>query len=509
MRIIKKFEEKRGAGAKHFVYIVSVIVTLLVAGWSIVMTDSFVKVSELLYGYLSRDMGWLYLIIIAFFVAFCLFLAFSKYGKVRLGGDDSRPQYNTISWFAMLFCAGMGVGLVFWGVSEPLSHFLSPDGMEGGTPEAADFAIEATFMHWGLHPWAIYGVIGLALAYFSFRRGEKNLISSSFIPIIGREKAEGPLGKFIDIITVFITIMGISTSLGLGALQINGGLSYLTEVPFSLKTQIIIIAVVTVVFTLSSVSGVDKGIKLLSNFNLVLAIGLAVLAFLVGPKLEIVNSLVDGIGGYLSSIIEESLKIHIYGDNSWIISWRVFYWAWWISWGPFVGCFIARISKGRTIREFVIGVLVVPMLASCVWFAIFGNLGIQLGMDNVFSAAQLSEMVATPETALFTVLNEYPLGTILSVVAILLLFTFFITSADSGTFVLGMFSSDGNLDPSNRRKISWAVIIALLAVGLLISGGLNAIQTISLVIAFPFLFIMLACCWSLLKSLREEKLPDR
>ena len=509
MRQIKKIKEKRGGASVHLVYILSVVITLLVAGWSILMTDSFVRISELLYGYLSRDMGWLYLIIIAFFVGFSLFLAFSRYGSIRLGRDDSCPQYTTISWFAMLFCAGMGVGLVFWGVSEPLSHFLAPDGIEGGTAEAADFAIEATFMHWGLHPWAIYGVIGLAIAYFGFRKGEKNLISSSFIPIIGREKAEGPFGKLIDVITVFITIMGISTSLGLGALQINGGLSYLTDVDFSLKTQILIIVVVTAVFTLSSVSGVDRGIKLLSNFNLVLAIILALLAFLVGPKLEIVNSLVDGIGGYVSGIVEESLKLHIYGDNSWIISWRVFYWAWWISWGPFVGCFIARISRGRTIREFVIGVLLVPTGASCIWFAIFGNLGIQLGIEGVFSAEELTEMVATPETALFTVLHQYPFGTVLSVIAILLLFTFFITSADSGTFVLGMFSSDGALDPSNKRKISWAVMIALLAVGLLLSGGLNAIQTISLVIAFPFLFIMLVCCWALMKSLREEKLPER
>lgn len=504
MIYIKKVEKIRGQRKNHTVYIVSLMITLFVAGWSILFHESFVGVSNTLYGYLSTNLGWLYLLMIAGFVGFCIFIAFSRYGKIRLGPDDARPQYGTISWFAMLFCAGMGVGLVFWGVSEPLSHFLSPDGMEGGTAEAADFAIKATFMHWGLHPWAIYGVIGLAIAYFGFRKGEKNLISSSFIPVIGREKAEGVFGKAIDIITVFITIMGISTSLGLGALQINGGLSYLTEVPFQLKTQIIIIFVVTVVFTLSSVSGVDKGIKLLSNFNLVLAIGLAILAFLVGPKIEIIHSLVNGIGEYAAGIIEESLKLHIYGDNSWVINWRVFYWAWWISWGPFVGCFIARISRGRTIREFIVGVLLVPTGASCIWFAIFGNLGINLGIHNIVPKETLAELVATPETALFAVLGEYPMGSILSVIAILLLFTFFITSADSGTFVLGMFSTDGSLNPSNKRKIVWAAIISLLAVGLLIAGGLQAIQTISLVIAFPFLFIIFICCWSLLKSLRQE-----
>lgn len=503
-RISKLKHERKESQTNYTVYGISVAITVFVAGWSIIATESFMAAANRLYEYLSINMGWLYLLIIAFFVVFCIYLAVSRYGRIKLGGDDEEPEYTTSAWFAMLFCAGMGVGLVFWGVAEPLSHFLSPDGMEGGTAEAAEFAIKSTFMHWGVHPWAIYGVIGLSIAYFSFRKGEKSLISSTLIPLIGREKSEGALGKGIDIFTVFITIMGISTSLGLGALQINGGLSSLTDFPFSLKTQILIILLVTVVFTLSSVSGIDKGIRLLSSFNLYLAVALAAVAFIVGPKLEIINSLVGGVGSYVSDIVEESLHLSPYGDNNWTISWRVFYWAWWISWGPFVGCFIARISKGRTIREFVIGVLLVPTAASCIWFAIFGNLGINLGKKDILPLSTLAELTSSPETALFAILNEYSLGTLLSVIAILLLFTFFVTSADSGTFVLGMFSSEGNLDPSPARKISWAVMISLLAIGLLISGGLNAIQTISLVVAFPFLFIMLACCKALYQSLKGE-----
>ncbi len=493
------------SGKGNAVFAVSLLVTLLTAAWAICGSSSFMNFASALYGFLSKDMGWLYLLLIGGFVLFCLFLAFSRYGNIKLGADDEEPEYGAVSWFAMLFCAGMGVGLVFWSVSEPLAHFLSPDGIEGGTGEAADFAMQATFMHWGIHPWTIYAICGLAIAYFSYRKGEKNLLSCSFIPIIGRERVRGWMGKTIDIYVVFLTVMGVSSSLGLGALQINGGLSYLSDVEYSLRVQIVIIVAVTIAFTISSVSGVDKGIKMLSNGNLLLAVFLAAAAFLIGPRVEIVNSFVSGVGSYLSGILEESFKFHLYGDNSWIINWRVFYWAWWISWGPFTGSFIARISRGRTIRQFMIGVLLVPTVFSCIWFAIFGNLGISLAIKRVFSLDALSEMVATPETALFTILNEYPVGAVLSVIAVVLLFTFLITSADSGSFVLGMFTSDGDENPSTKRKVTWCVVISLLAVGFLVTGGLSSVQTISLGIAFPFLFIMLVCCWSLLKCLRKER----
>ncbi len=286
---------------RNYVYPISLIGVILVIVWSIANRDSFISVSNKLYDIIIVNAGWLYLLLIAGFVVFCIALAFSRYGDIRLGKDNEEPEYSTVSWFAMLFCAGMGVGLVFWGVSEPLSHFLFPDNMGGGTPEAFDFAIRSTFMHWGIHPWAIYAVIGLSIAYFSFRKGEKNLISSSFIPIVGRKRVEGMFGNAIDILTVFITVIGIATSLGLGAMQINGGLSYLTGIGYTLKSQIIIIATVTVFYTMSSVSGVDRGIKILSNFNLILFIGLAVIAFVAGPKVEILNGFVNGMGEYISA----------------------------------------------------------------------------------------------------------------------------------------------------------------------------------------------------------------
>ncbi|MBQ6621596.1 MAG: BCCT family transporter [Mogibacterium sp.] len=490
----------------HTVYIWSLIISGILIVWSIAFSESFHSITYSMFSWLSTYTGWLYLLVMTCLVVFCIVLAVGRYGNVKLGPDDVEADYSYFSWFAMLFCAGMGVGLVFWGVSEPLSHFVSPDGIPGGTPEAADFAIQASFMHWGVHPWTIYGVLGLCIAYFGFRRGEKNLISSAFIPLVGRKGAEGFLGQAVDVLTVVISVMGIASTLGLSALQISSGLESLgTGVKANIRYQIAIIAIVTVCFLASSISGVDKGIKILSNFNLVLAFLLMGLAFIVGPSVTILNSLVDGLGAYVSGFVRESLRMRAYGDNSWIVNWRVFYWAWWISWGPFVGCFIARISRGRTIREFVLGVLLVPTIVSCIWFSIFGSLGIDLGLKGIIPVEHLGEIVAAPDTALFTVLGEYPLGTLLSVIAILLLFTFFITSADSGTFVLSMFSSHGEPNPSNVRKATWGLLISLMAAGLLLSGGLKVVQTVSIVIAFPFLFIMVAGAIAIAKSLRNDE----
>ena len=490
---------------RNAVFMLSLLITLLLTLWSILFSESFVQVTSSIYTFFSVKVGWLYLLVIAIFVAFCLLLAFGPYGRIRLGPDDSQPAYSTFSWIAMLFCAGMGVGLVFWGVSEPLTHFLYPDGIQGGTDAAAAFAIQASFMHWGIHPWAIYSVLGLAIAYFTFRKNEKVLVSSTLLPLLGQRRVQGVLGKAVDILTIVITVFGISTTLGLSALQINGGLNYLfPKIEISMQTQILIIMVAAVAFIASAVSGVDRGIKILSNVNLYIALILCVLAFAVGPKLEILNNLISGVGNYLSGIVRESLSVHAYGDNSWVINWRVFYWAWWISWAPFVGCFAARISKGRTIREFVLGVLLVPTMASCLWFAIFGSLGIHTAYYGTILPEVLASMVKTPEIALFAVLGQYPMSSLLSILAIVLLFAFFITSADSGTLVLGIFSSDGNLEPSSLRKTMWGLLISLLAIGLLLTGGLSSIQIVSIVIAFPFLFILMGCCYSLAKALRQE-----
>lgn len=487
------------------VHVMSLIATFALVIWSVVFTDNFASVTNLLFGWVTTYAGWLYLLVVGALVFFCFLLAASKYGSIKLGADDAKPEYSTVSWLAMLFSAGMGVGLVFWGVSEPLSHFISPDGITGGTAEAADFAIQASFMHWGVHPWTIYGIFGLSIAYFGFRKGEKNLLSSALIPVFGRKVANGALGKTVDVLTVVISVAGIASTLGLSALQITSGLEYLgTGVHSTIMYQIIIIVIVTVIFMVSSLRGLDKGMQYISNFNMTMAFVLLIIAFFVGPTAAILNSLTNGIGDYLSGFIDQSFNMHAYGDNGWVVGWRVFYWAWWISWGPFVGCFIARISRGRTIREFVLGVLLVPTIFSCFWFAIFGGLGVSLGINGVLPLDYLQEIIGSPETALFIVLKQYPLGTILSVIAILLLFTFFITSADSGTFVLSMFSSDGNINPSNKRKVTWGLMISLLAIGLLLAGGLKAIQTVSIVFAFPFLFIMAIGAVSIVKSLMQN-----
>lgn len=489
----------------HIVYYVSMVLTIGIALWAILFNANFTKVSNVIYGFLTGNFGWLYLIAMFFFVIFVIAIAVSKWGKIKLGADDSKPEYSTASWFAMLFGAGMGVGLVFWGVAEPVSHLVNPPaGIKGLTPEAADAAIGASFMHWGFHPWANYAIIGLALAYFQYRKGKPGLISSIFEPLIGEKGVNGFLGKLIDVLAVFATVAGVVTSLGLGVLQINSGLNYMFGLPTTLVIQIIIIAVISVIYIWSAVSGVDKGIKFIGDANLYIAITLMVLVFLVGPKTETINTLVNGFGKYLGNIIPESLGINVFSDNSWIQNWRVFYWAWWIAWAPFVGVFIARISKGRTIREFIIGVVLAPALASIVWFAIFGTMGISKGMSGALSVESLKQIAAVPETGLFVVMNEYPLGTVLSLVALLLLTTFFITSANSGTFVLSMLSSNGNLNPPKSKMVIWGVLQALLAVGLLIAGGLKPLQIISIAAAFPFIFIMIFASISLVKALKEE-----
>lgn len=490
--------------AKNIVFQISLLLTVAIAVWAVAFNHSFTVVSNGLYTFLTKDFGWLYLLAMLAFVVFAAVLACSKYGRIKLGADDSKPEYKTISWFAMLFGAGMGVGLVFWGISEPISHYIAPMGMKGGTPQAADFAMKSAFMHWGIHPWANYCIIGLALAYFQFRKNRPALISQIFVPLIGEKKAKGWIGKTVDILAIFATVAGVTTSLGLGVLQINSGINYLFGIPSTLIIQIIIIGVITVIYIWSAVAGIEKGIKVVSDANLYIAFVLMVAAVIVGPKIEIVNSFTNGIGNYIGSFFQDSLKISTYGDNSWVQNWRIFYWAWWIAWAPFVGTFIARISKGRTIRQFVAGVVLAPSLGSLAWFSIFGTLGIHLGANGTLSQKALSDVAAKPETGLFVVLTKYPLGTILSVVALVLLCTFFITSANSGTFVLSMFSSKGDLNPPNSKKVIWGIVQSVLAIGLLIAGGLKPLQIISIAAAFPFIFIMLFACAALIKTLKQE-----
>ncbi len=487
------------------VFYASLILITIMAVWSVAFNESFTVVSNMAYQFLTTEFGWLYLIAMIVFLVFVVYVAFGKYGKIRLGGDDSRPEYQNLTWFGLLFGCGMGVGLVFWGVAEPLSHYLNPPaGMEGATEEAAAFAMEAFFMHWGILPWANYAVIGLALAYFMFRKNKKGLVSVILEPLIGEKLAQGWLGKLVDILAVFATVAGVVTSLGLGTLQINAGFGKMFGMPSTLMVQIIIIVVVSVLYIGSAVSGIEKGIKIISDTNLYVAIGLLAVCFLVGPKIEVLNSFVDGMGQYIGNFMPHALGVEAYGDNSWLGSWRLFYWAWFIAWAPFVGVFVARISKGRTIREFVLGVALVPALASCVWGTVFGSLGINLGEKGILSIEALKEAIASPEVGLFVVLQKYPLGFVLSLVAIVSLCAFFITSANSGVYVLSMLTTDGDINPPNSRKVLWGVIQSIMAIGLLMAGGLKPLQTISLVAAFPFIFIMFGACAAFIKALKLE-----
>lgn len=495
-----------GRKQNNSVFYISLALTLAIAVWAVGFSESFTMVANKIFNFLTVDFAWLYMAAMTFFVVFVVIIAFGKWGKIKLGPDDSVPEHSTLSWFAMLFGAGMGVGLVFWGVAEPITHYANPaSGIESASAEAAGFAMKSVFMHWGFHPWANYSIIGLALAYFMFRKNKPGLISSVLEPVLGEKGSKGWLGKLVDVLAVFATVAGVVTSLGLGVLQINSGFNYLFGIPTTLFVQITIIAVVSVIYIWSAVSGIDKGIKLISDMNLYIAFFLMIAAVLIGPKLEIVNSFVHGMGQYIGNFVVDTLGISPYGNNDWVHAWRVFYWAWWIAWAPFVGIFIARISKGRTIREFISGVVLAPSLGSLVWFAIFGSLGIDLGMNGVLSIDTLKKVAELPETGIFVVLKEYPFGTVLSVIALVLLCTFFITSANSGTFVLSQLTSEGSLQPPKNKMVLWGVAMAVLAVGLLMAGGLEPLQTISIAAAFPFIFIMIATAVSLIKALKEEK----
>lgn len=475
------------------VFTISLIVSVIIVGLGVVLPEGFASLTSASFDFLVGNFGWFYIITMSSFVVFSLVMLFSKYGDIKLGKPDDKPEYSLMSWFGMLFSAGMGVGLIFFGVAEPLFHFGGP--LTGIAPESAaalDFAFRKSFLHWGLHPWAAYAVMALALAYMQFRREETGLISSIFIPLIGREKATGPIGKTIDILAIFATVAGVASSLGMATMQINGGLNGLVGLPFNTGVQLAIIGIITFLFVLTAVMGIEKGIKLVSDMNITLCFGLMLVAFLVGPKVEILNNLSNSVGLYLAGLIPDSFAI---SGEPWYGWWTVFYWAWWIAWAPFVGTFIARISKGRTIRQFIAGVLIAPTIMSFFWFSIFGTVGVKV-YDKIGAF--------TTETAFFQVFEHYPLGTLLSGVAVLLLTTFFITSANSATFVMGMFSEGGNLNPGTPKKIVWGLVTAGLAAVLLIAGGLNALQTGSIVAAFPFAFVMIAAMVSFAKALKGD-----
>ncbi len=495
------------------VFGVSAALALAFVVWGFLSPLGLGSASSSALGWIESNLGWFFVLAASGFVVYVLWLAASRYGRIPLGRDDEGPEFRTVSWIAMMFSAGMGIGLMFFGVSEPLAHYSSPPPgtVEGETPAAVSTAMATTLFHWTLHPWAIYAVVGLAIAYGTFRRGRKQLISAAFAPLLGERRTEGPAGKVIDVLAIFATLFGSAASLGLGALQIGSGASILGwagDVGNGLL--VVIIAVLTMAFVASAVSGISRGIQWLSNTNMVLALVLAVFVFVVGPTVLILNLIPSALGSYFSDLGEMAARTEASGGDAmatWLQGYTVFYWAWWISWTPFVGVFIARISRGRTIRQFVTGVLLVPSAVSLVWFAVFGGAGIAAQQDGTDIAGQ-----GTEEGKLFGVLEQYPLATVATVLVMVLVAIFFVSGADAASIVMGSLSQRGALEPSRWVVVFWGVVMgSVAAVMLLIGGdaGLTGLQNLTIIVALPFVFVMIGLAVSLAVDLRSDPLVLR
>lgn len=474
---------------------------LLIVLWGILQPSSMSAVFDTVLAQMTRNFGWLYLWIVLALVLFALFVAFSRYGSLKLGGDDEEPEFSARSWFAMLFAAGMGIGLVFWGVAEPISHYsTAPPGIAAGTPEAANAAMRYAFFHWGVHPWAIYSVVALAIAFFQYRRAGNALISTATQSLPWRPIQR--MSGLFNGLAIIATAFGVAASLGMGALQINGGLDAVFGVEVSVRSQVAIIVVTTVLFLASAVTGVERGIRYLSNFNIVVAALLALAVFLLGPTVGIIDTLTNTLGSYLTDFVRMSLRATPFRDSTWVGSWTIFYWAWWISWSPFVGLFIARVSRGRTIREFILGTVLAPSLAAFLWFSIFG--GSALYMEIWQQVPIAAAVKADAATAIFTMFGAMPFGLIMSVVATVLVLVFFVTSGDSAVLVLGMMSTGGNPNPPAPIKVIWGILVSGIAISLLLAGGLKAVQTATIVFALPFALVIVLMVVALWRALRED-----
>jgi len=475
--------------------------------WGAISPDKMGDLTDKAMSWVTASFGWLFVLTSGAFVLFSAYLALSRYGNIKLGADDAVPEFSKFSWVSMMFATGMGIGLMFYGVAEPLYHLNGPPmGMaEPGTPEAAQLAMEYTFFHWGFHPWAMYAVIGLSIGYFAYRKRRGNLVSGAFRPLLGKLVDRTP-GKAIDVVAIFATLFGSATSLGLGALQITGGIDRVFGSGRDSKWLAVgVIAFLTACFVLSAVSGIERGVKWLSNANAVAAALLALFLFVVGPTVFILGTFTESLGGYLTHLPTMSFRDGVF-DNEvsgpWLSAWTIFYWAWWISWTPFVGMFIARISKGRTIREFVVYVILVPSLVSFIWFSILGGAAFDLQLNQGKDMAAVVD--AGMEGALFETLGSYPLGTVTSALAVFLIAIFFVTGADSASIVMGMLSQKGCEEPRRGLTVFWGVTTGAVAAVLLWSGGLKALQTLVILVAGPFMLVLIAMCISTFKSLREE-----
>jgi glycine betaine transporter len=486
--------------------VVSAGFILAVVLWGVISPTTLGMVFDTALATVSRNFGWFYLWVVLGLVVLALLLAFSRYGDLKLGGEDDEPEFSVGSWFAMLFAAGMGIGLVFWGVAEPMFHYASPPpGIEANTPEAANAAMRYSFFHWGLHPWAVYSVVALSIAFFQFRKGGPALVSTAVLSLPWRFARS--LGPAVNVLAVIATAFGVAASLGMGALQINSGLNAMVDLPVSGVSQVGIIVVTTVLFLASAVTGVTRGIKWLSRFNLMLASLLALVLFMLGPTVAIIDTFTTTLGSYLSEFVRMSLRMTPFRESGWVSGWTVFYWAWWISWSPFVGLFIARVSRGRTIRQFILGTVLAPTLAAFVWFSVFGGTALNM---QIMQGVPIAEAVnADVSTALFAMFDVLPLGVLMSAVATVLVLVFFVTSGDSATLVLGMMSTGGRPNPPARVKIIWGVLVSGIAISLLLAGGIKAVQTATIVFALPFTVVILLMALALWRGVRADWLEEQ
>lgn len=479
----------------------AIIVLLL---FTLLMPELAGKSFSQLQAGIVENASWFYVMTVAIILTLVIYLGVSRFSEIKLGPDHAVPDYSYFSWLSMLFAAGMGIGLMFFGVAEPLMHYLSPPTEQAGTVEAVREAMLMTFFHWGLHAWAIYAIVALVLAYFSFRHDLPLTLRSALYPLIGDE-IYGWKGNLVDILAVISTVFGVATSLGLGVLQINSGLNYLFDLAISEPVQLALILGITCLAIVSVATGLDRGIRILSELNMVLAVGLLLLVLILGPTVFLLQALMQNTGAYLSDIVRNTFNLFAYEKTDWLGGWTIFYWGWWLAWAPFVGVFIARISRGRTIREFILGVLLVPSLFTLVWMTIFGNSAI----DQVFNQGnEALGRLASDNTsaALFLFLEQFPWSNVLSGIAILMVVVFFVTSCDSGAMVVDMLCSNGENNTPLWQRVYWAGSVGLVAAVLLLGGGLSALQTMTIASALPFAVVLLFAMAGLMKALQVDSL---
>lgn len=483
------------------VFLTTVIIIGLFLSMVLLVPDSFDLMTKQLNQWVTTSFSWFYVLSVAIFLILLAYIALSDMGKIKLGPDHSSPDYNNGSWFAFLFTAGMGIGLMFFGVAEPVMHYVNPPSGEPQTIEAAQQAMRVTFFHWALHGWGIYALVGLALAYFSYRHELPLKIRSALYPLIG-ERIHGPLGDSVDIFATIGTVFGVATTLGFGVTQINSGLNYLIGLEQSITIQVILIIVVSILASLSVFFGLDKGIKRLSELNIVLAVILLLFVFIAGPTIYLLQTTIQNMGQYMSALFSMTFNLQAYQPTGWIGGWTIMYWAWWISWSPFVGMFIARVSRGRTIREFIVGVLLIPSGFTVVWMGFMGN-GALYSIIHEANIGLMQAVQRDSSVALFEFLHGMPFSSIMSVLATLLIMLFFVTSADSGALVTDYLTAKSDQSPTWQR-LFWTVLMALLAIILLYAGGLAALQSATMLSALPFTLIMLLISWGLIKALHLE-----